>query len=78
MTYRDTWFAGPTAALSLTLFLLAPAPALALTGGPDGAGYQFADSDEPNGPTPNWIDISGIGTDAGAGSTSAARARTWA
>ncbi len=48
-------------------FLASPSLALALTGGPDGGGYQFEDSDEPGGPAPNWIDIVGIGSDAAIG-----------
>ena len=52
----------------LTAAILAsPTLALALTGGPDGGGYQFEDSDEPGGPAPNWIDIVGIGNDAAIG-----------
>jgi hypothetical protein len=39
----------------------AGALAIERTGGPDAFGYQFADSDRPNGPAFDWIDVSESG-----------------
>jgi len=47
------------------LVSLPSAPAWSLTGGPDGYGYTFIDSDEPGGPVYAWIDISATGTATG-------------
>jgi Secretion system C-terminal sorting domain/Immune inhibitor A-like, MAM domain/Carboxypeptidase regulatory-like domain len=44
-------------------FDLVGTPVIDYAGGPDAYGYIFKDSDEPDGPTYSWVDITGTGTD---------------
>jgi len=38
-------------------------PELSSTGGPDDYGYTWIDGDDPGGPTFEWVDITGVGTE---------------
>ena len=51
--------------LAILVALATAMPAEALTGGPDGYGYRFIDSDEPGGPSFDWIDLENVGTPMG-------------
>ncbi len=68
-------FGGADLAWTISVQNVSPSPGPTgpmASGGPDSHGYEWADSEEPDGPTYEWIDITGSGTPLGLGDESSA------
>ena len=59
---HDTLYIGNTGADTLHVSIMDEPPASRAASGPDAFGYEWMDSNDPDGPVFDWVDISGTGT----------------